>query len=190
MIIGLHGKARAGKDTAWGFLEEAAKKAGYQTHHVSFARSLKASALASLGLDSTEIGQCEVIKDEGRLILSLGDEVHQISGREFLQYYGTEAHRSIFGQNFWVDQVLPPDYFDPEHVVTGITDVRFENEAERVHELGGQVWAISRPSVAKDGDSHASEANLPAALIDFEIVNDGSLESFQAKVEHQLIKNF
>lgn len=120
-----------------------------------------------------------------------GVEIHYTTGREYLQELGTRA-RQMFGADFWVDQVLPrPVQVEPEredrhdlerHVndgnlarlypeidVVAITDLRFENEAQRVLDLGGVVWRVNRPGIESDG--HASEQRLPDHLVSHEIDN-------------------
>jgi hypothetical protein len=125
--------------------------------------------------------------------------VTNITGRQYLQNLGTEA-RKVFGPDFWVDQVLPqPSYIGRSHHpntgkvewgvkhlhgddvdVLVITDLRFENEAQRIKALGGTIWEVLRPGTASDG--HASEQKLPSDLIDREIINDGTLEDLEKVV--------
>jgi len=59
-----------------------------------------------------------------------------------------------------------------------VTDVRFENEAERIHLLGGENWFIDRPFDV-EADDHASEQPLPEDLIDVRIDNGGTLDQFR-----------
>jgi hypothetical protein len=98
----------------------------------------------------------------------------------------------VFGESFWVDQVLPPPDVTgrqptPRHArshlraaagdhrsVDGlkprgnfntlcVTDVRYPNEAERVLALDGEVWEVVRPGLEPDG--HSSEEPLPRELV-------------------------
>lgn len=108
-----------------------------------------------------------------------------ISGRTFLQRYGTEAHRDLFGDDFWVDALLPLEIKKfhgdearwqknfPTSDIAVITDVRFENEAERIRDLGGQVWRIDRPDLPETEDQHASEQALPISMVDVVVPNYG-----------------
>lgn len=193
MIIGLHGRARSGKDTAFKFIHEVAPHA----ERVGFADMLKDSAAALLGVDREFL---EKWKDQHEVKLVFHETkgnpydgyTHYIwpdlemTGRQFLQRYGTEAHRDIFGSNFWVDQVLPPT-FDHEDRLIVITDVRFPNEQNRIHELGGTVWHIDRPEVEK-GDTHASEAILFVDReLDYIIPNHGDLDEFRWIVQHEYL---
>jgi hypothetical protein len=129
---------------------------------------------------------------------------HDLTFREYLQNLGTRC-RELFGADFWVDQVLPrpatwsPDPGEdaqsieallnqntlqgmyPDVEVLTIADLRFPNEAKRVHALGGVVWEIVRPGVESDGN--ASEQPLPRELVTRTIVNDGTLEQLAEKVQ-------
>lgn len=125
-----------------------------------------------------------------------------ISGRQYLQWYGTEAHRQVFETDFWVDALLPRPAFEefgkdfknaasemllknrfPDVDVVAVTDVRFPNEAQRILELGGDVIRIWRPGVAEfSTKGHTSEAGLPQELTTWDLINDGTLEDLTRKV--------
>lgn len=62
-----------------------------------------------------------------------------------------------------------------------ITDVRFENEAIRIKELGGYIVEINRPNFFNN-DSHISEERLPDDLISYIINNNASLNQFEERV--------
>jgi hypothetical protein len=103
----------------------------------------------------------------------------------------------VFGDTFWIDQVLPTpapgkpevdlhnlDYRFGGADVAVITDVRYPNEAERVQALGGCVIEVTRPGLNSDG--HASETPLPRELVDLVIENDGTLEDYANKLDSAL----
>jgi hypothetical protein len=182
MLIGLHGKAKHGKDTSCGILRDhlAEVDPRLPTRRDAFADRLKLSAAAALGFEGTveeAVAFCERLKHP-KTYITVSEYTSvptvKISGREYLQYYGTEAHRDVFDQAFWVNAVM--DTYDPQEVLI-ITDVRFVNEAEAVRERGGEVWHVIRPELEEIAESsHASEQVLPAELIDRTIYNDASLE--------------
>lgn len=101
---------------------------------------------------------------------------HAISGREFIQFFGDEGHRQVFGEDFWIDAVLS-NHRSSEVFV--ITDVRYENEAEAVIERGGEIWKLVRPNTHKLG--HTSEQGLPDHMITRLISNDGNLHHLRDK---------
>jgi hypothetical protein len=97
--------------------------------------------------------------------------------RQYLQHYGTEAHRAVFGPNFWVDNVD----LSHEGKVVVVTDVRFANEAQAVSDAGGVVVNVQGPpEVENAGDGHASELPLPRALIDYYIDNSRRSDGFES----------
>lgn len=106
-----------------------------------------------------------------------------LSGRQYLQNLGNEA-RTVFGENFWVDQVLPREPLNDTSTLV-ISDVRYPNEAERIRALGGVVWEVVRPGV--DSDGHVSEQPLPRELISYQINNNSSLAQLADHVEAALL---
>ncbi len=189
-IIGLAGQARAGKDTAGRFIEAWAQtqeplRGRTQVH--AFAHELKLSAAAALGFHDTDgeaVAFCDELKANGSTIaIRLGnyppEKEYYITGRQFLQFYGTEAHREVFGDNFWIDALFD-GIIDAELVV--ITDCRFKNEAYAVKDRGGEVWEIIRDGAGVAG-SHISEAGLPDDLIDVKILNNGDRADLKSLVE-------
>lgn len=178
-IIGLHGRAKAGKDTGCEVIIEWAGARGVLAAREAFADRLKQSAAAALGFEGDReacVAYCNDLKVNGIIITDLADgRNNQQSGREFLQLYGTEAHRDVFGKDFWLAAVYDsPTARDAELLV--ITDVRFPNEIESVQQRGGEVWYIDR-DVAGAGD-HASEKVYPE-LCDRTIPNNASLTEYE-----------
>lgn len=167
MLIGLHGKKQAGKDTVHQRMEHLVDTVPVE--RVSFADLLYESAAAALGIT---VEQLRVWKSEPVYVTVTAGPHRTLfsqSVREFLQRYGTEAHRSIFGDNFWVDNVNIRDHGMKLVVVT---DVRFPNEAQAVRDAGGKVVRVVGPPAVEYGtDSHVSEDTLPSELIDAELYN-------------------
>lgn len=185
MLIGLHGKKRAGKDTVFARIEKLYGEY-VEVERVSFADLLYASAAAALNVKVRDLQEWKAdpvtvmaiqvvdkryIRDRERTV------VQELSVREYLQRYGTEAHRELLGTNFWVDQVNL--YHEGKLVV--VTDVRFDNEAARVREAGGSVVHVVGPDdVEGAGDTHASEAGLPPGMVDRELINIARHDHFGA----------
>lgn len=85
-----------------------------------------------------------------------------VTGRVLLQTLGTEWGREIIDQDIWVKamkHVLTDAMFDEYHPIV-IDDLRFENEAKMVRELGGEVWEIDRKNFTPANDNHVSEAGV------------------------------
>ena len=182
-IIGLSGYAQSGKDTVAALIAE---QVGGSVKTVAFADLIKVSAARALGVlrhpddvgvravrrwaDDFKLNQRIQVTDAGGRVL------HEISGRAFLQRYGSEAHRDLFGADFWIEQID----WQPDCDVLIFTDCRFENEAEAIRDRGGEVWRINRPSTTEGG--HISEKALPAELVDVEILNAGTLQDLARTV--------
>lgn len=195
-IIGLTGKAGSGKDTVAELAIRWCKENNLSAERAAFADPLKVSAARALGLTpsaSTEqaLKFCNELKEGGRIKVEFPtgalDPIreYEISGREYLQWYGTEAHRDVFDREFWVNATLEPldarfrELRAPD--VVFITDCRFPNEATAVNERGGEVWEVVRPGQSTV-EAHSSEAGLPDGAIEFQIKNDGSLEDLRGLI--------
>lgn len=201
LIIGLCGYKRSGKNTAAKYIASNFEDK-YKVVEHSFAGKLKQSALAAITgeiwPEEDAIKACESIKERitikfeasGKPNAEFADVLKSFSltGREYLQWYGTEAHRKIFGQDFWTDIILNYIYNERNEnraewneFLDIITDVRFPDEIKAIKYMGGKVMRINRPGIMFY-DPHDSEAELPTELIDVEIYNDGSLEEFAYRV--------
>lgn len=205
-VIGINGFKRSGKGTVGSMVE----------HHlenvkcVGFADKLKCLMALTMGLGGDEhalVNTMDVAKErwitqswdcsertsgEGSILLP-ARHLSTLTYRSMLQNMGNDA-RNLFGDTFWIDQVLPrPVPFKPEvdahnlRYLHGndvktlcVTDVRYENEARRVLDLGGVVWRVNRPGLASDG--HASEKPLPDSLVTWDIHNDKGLETLNDRV--------
>jgi hypothetical protein len=198
MLIGFHGRKQAGKDTAYQRLTELFMHGSahpVSVERVSFADLLYRSAAAALGVTVEELYRWKV-DDTVRIAIQqwtdYGEGVwktlHTLNFRQYLQYYGTEAHRDIFGSDFWVDAVdlrHDPHHFGASRFLV-VTDVRFVNEAEAIREYGGVIVELVGPTeVEQAGDTHASETPLPRELVDFVIDNSDRSDSFEA-LDNQL----
>lgn len=191
MIIGLTGAKEAGKDTVAAYL---IKKHGYERR--AFADPLKKSVAGLFDIPFSVIDRYKTM-DNVHIDLVIYDEhsdddddneiVASFNMRNFLQRYGTEAHRNVpeMGKDFWVDLTLPWQGYYGHGRNIAISDVRFNNEATRVRSLGGKVVEVVRPGTDKQ-DPHSSEAGIDPDLIDYTIFNNGTLDDLQTGVEVML----
>lgn len=186
-VLGIHGPSRSGKDTICKILMEEFPLIKFERQ--GFADALKISAAKSIGRkgdDSQLIADMDALKEEGQIHTPWG----KISGREFLQYYGTEAHRDIFGKDFWIDQVIPNPAnpreryqgFHRDCDVLLIPDVRYQNEVGRIIDAGGELWKV-RKSVNGNETGHASEKELVASWY-VTIDNNEGLEELKRNVKN------
>jgi len=200
-LIGVHGKAGAGKDTIADYL---ATKHGFVRRgfadplyeEVSHAfrvpidwlkdRSIKELPQAELRLSRCYDGEFQA------LMVSKGQSASSDqSPRQILQWWGTEYRRAQ-REDYWILQMAEfcrytlaklPDgsYGVPERVA--IPDCRFENEARWICGQGGQVVEVVRPG-APGVAAHKSEDRLPADLITTTLNNDGGLDDLYALVDN------
>src|SRR5581483_8223489 len=161
MLIGLNGKLKSGKDTTFQMLHDFRKERDLSPlpERISFADKLKDSAAAVLGIDRHTLDEWKNNEDiyyaprqdfpKGRNFfddIAIADDIsrrYKFTVREFLQRYGTEGHRDIFGDDFWVDMALPKDLDHSQRLLV-VTDMRFPNEARRVKELEGITVKVVR----------------------------------------------
>lgn len=155
MLIGLIGSKGAGKDTCADYL---CKEHGFIK--VSFADCLKRACKELFVFSDEQVYGTQKQKE------TPDPRWFGASPRTVLQYVGTELLRdqldtimpglgkNVFINNFklWYAQQGP----DAKIV---IADVRFQNEADVIKELGGLLLKIERPSL-ESTDSHASEVEL------------------------------
>ena len=126
----------------------------------------------------------------------------EVTPRLVLQRFGTDCMRNGFYDGVWVSFVKKKILDNPGKNYV-IPDVRFENEATVIKQLGGHVWQVKRGPdpvwfrMYKDlgmepHDVHPSEWKW--ANIDFEttIYNDDTLEYLKDRVRDRLasIENF
>ena len=184
MIVGLTGKKQHGKDTTGAIL---VNEHGFV--RVSFADALKQSAAALFGVP---VETWDALKNRPDAIVTLnvgayvgGDVLAKLTVREFVQRYGTEAHRDVFGGDFWVNVVRDKvaDLVKQDESVV-ITDVRFAEEAALVVKMGGKVINVYRPQVVDDGDGHASE-QLPE--FDTTLWNGGDMDDLRKAIRFDIL---
>lgn len=170
-IIGFTGKMQHGKTTAGEAASELFNR--FLVSRRPFAESLKEAA-TNLGWNGK--------KDE--------------KGRRLLQLLGTELCRECIDYDYWVKrwkEKVDQDISNGKEVII-VDDIRFDNEAEAVKEMGGIVIEVIRPeprSLFKIPNpftlffntTHASESGVDAKYIDTFIINDLPLEDYRLQVK-------
>ena len=180
MIIGVNGFKGSGKDTVGKYLVD-----NYDFERVSFATKLKESAAALFNIDPE---LWEQFKNSDEVFIGLMANNHpfdspfnisNMSARVFLQRYGTEAHREIFGEDFWVEHAFKD--IDPTKNYV-FTDARFPNELKKIRDVGGFNIQVIRLS-NENTDTHASEVEPPVELVDFVVFNDFDFDFLHREIE-------
>lgn len=144
---------------------------------LSFAEPLKHMAVEfMMGLGYTKDQALKLAwTDKEKVLPEIGK-----TARFILQTLGTEWGRNQIDNDVWITSFrLRAKKFS--NVV--VDDVRFENEAVAVKEMGGEMWMIRRPSATKNFD-HASEGALDNwDGFDHFIDNSGTLKDFREKID-------
>ena len=130
MIIGLTGKARAGKDTAAQIIRRLLPKT--KVVLLSFSEPLYDMVRASEIFDSVD-------ELTGDMKSEPTGDFH-VSLRYVLQTLGTEWGRKLIHPDLWCNLGLR-QCVDPETVYV-LTDVRFLNEEQAIRNRGGLIWKI------------------------------------------------
>jgi hypothetical protein len=173
LLIGLTGKAGAGKDTA---------AAGLICQHgyvrIAFADPIRRSLQVMLNLDSSafEHPVKELpLRDFGK------------SPRQMMQTLGTEWGRQLIHSDIWL--MVARESIERTLSVRGrvvVTDVRFENEATMIRSLGGTIWHIDRDA-AGTAHAHTSESGVafdPAT--DMRIDNNASVGDLYRSIDNHM----
>lgn len=166
-VIGITGLKRSGKSTLATILGD--------THiRMSFARPLK-RMLKAMGLTDDEL------EDKETVLPRFGK-----TPRFLLQTLGTEWGRKMVEQNIWLNiaREEATKYLSVGQRVC-FDDVRFDNEANLIHQLGGEVWHIKR-GPQENTDGHVSEKGVAAHFIHRVVYNSGSCEDLAAHIRGEV----
>ena len=130
-LFGICGLARCGKDSFYNFSKPFFDSAGKNHKRYAFADSLKKEADELL---SKYVGiSAFTEKQKEKEII-----------RPFLVTYGTHVRRKL-NPNCWVDKIRDDVSGDlNQNTYVFVTDVRFENEIDWIHEMGGEAIHITR----------------------------------------------
>lgn len=175
-LLGIHGKARSGKDLA----------AKYLVENHGFTRNAFADPL------KRAVQQMFMLTEEQ----TWSDELKEVpipywdnkSPRELFQKLGTEGGRLLFGEDIWLKRwrYHYDAYKDVMNYV--VPDVRFENEAEYIRSLGGVVIHVVRDGVESKllgtSGKHASEAGIKPHANDFVLDNNGTKQDLYDRLNN------
>lgn len=175
-LIGITGFKRSGKDTCGLYLIDNHNYIKY-----SFAGALKAAC--------SEIFMFDYEQTEGSKKEDF-DARWNINPRKVFQRFGTEIFRDSLEQffpemkhlknNFWIYRFkiwYQEQIKQNPNVRIVVTDVRFQNEADIIKELGGIIIKVSRKNIMSN-DKHASEINILNINADYDIKNDSTIEDY------------
>jgi hypothetical protein len=175
VLIGIHGKPRAGKDTLANFLVDK-----YNLLRYGPSMPVKAATAAMFNVP------LEYLSDDN--MKEQIDSFWKMSYREMMQKIGKECSRDIFGEDFWlrhVDKVwarvkddLLTDVHRRQISYNGmiLADVRYANEITWVKQRGGLVIFVTREDRKYVANAqHVAEQGLPLDLADVVIPNNDTI---------------
>lgn len=172
-LIGIVGKKGVGKDTMADYL---CQKYGYQKR--AFADPLKKICQILFELEVEQL--------HDPLLKETIDDRWNLSPRQMFQRIGTDLFRNHYDRNIWLEHFTQWYYKHREKYPIVCNDVRFQNECDLIHQLGGIVVKIEKSS-EHSIDLHESES-VDISPIDFEIKNEGTIPEFYEKIS-EWIKN-
>jgi hypothetical protein len=166
-IIGLAGPAGCGKNLVASMVPDAVV--------VHMADPIYAALSAILGIQDTVLRQ-RATKE--RPIDWLGK-----SPRQLLQTLGTDWGRTLVAEDIWlrIARRRIEELAASGVSTVVIADVRFDNEARMVQEMGGEVWGVDRGPTA-GVSPHVSESGLSPGMVDRVIDNTGTPDQTRANV--------
>jgi hypothetical protein len=181
IVVGLAGGKRVGKDTTASILVEKFQNI-YPVHTIAFADPIKEMLKVLLkytGLNDGDFDALVNSNDKDVRLLPVVDSTY----RTLAQTLGTEWGRDSIKGSLWVDVVR--ERISRLEGVIVVTDVRFENEASLIREMGGMVLHISRERDFESMDSHKSESGLVVNndLGDMTVSNNSSIDSLRSKID-------
>ena len=141
-LIGISGLARSGKDSIYLKCKPVLRSMGYSVKRVAFADCLKS--------------ECDELLSKYTGISAFTEDTKEKEIiRPLLVTYGTHIRRKL-NKNCWIDKIDEMvKSFIKDNIVTFVTDVRFENEINWVHDLGGLSVHISREGVKPPNQEEA-----------------------------------
>ncbi|MDD3759156.1 MAG: hypothetical protein PHN76_13500 [Advenella sp.] len=194
IVIGLAGRARAGKNTVAEILQSI--DSGFC--QCAFADALRVEVIDAFRV-SSDLFNNDDLKERKDLALAIVrcDDVEFIdrmtalghnliaprTPREIMQLWGTEYRRNQ-DSYYWIDRLSA---FIHEQIKSGarkfvVTDVRFEDEAQFIKQMNGSVWLIQRNQSDSKPAGHKSEHIQDISCIDKIITNNRDLFSLTCQV--------
>lgn len=105
------------------------------------------------------------------------------SPRYLAQTLGTEWGRQLVHADIWL-LLMIQSWQGVRHSACPrmvISDIRFDNEARKVLDLGGTVWKVVRET--NPVESHVSEKGVSPNLITGNIMNNKGLDELETRIE-------
>lgn len=176
ILIGIAGPAQSGKSTLAGEFRRLVEFRGQKYREQPFAGPLK-RMLASIGVDVSDLSKNTPVPFlDG-----------SVTPRIMMQTLGTEWGRSLL-PDLWL-RVWRCELDNSAHTVC-VPDVRFDNEADLIRELGGVIIHVQRKPTADmlAVPAHVSEVGITRTKGDIILRNDRGIEKM-AQLAAQILDN-
>lgn len=161
-LFGITGKKFSGKDTSVAHLPASVIR-------YSFAGPLKEELKKVFQLSDSQLND--------PLEKEMIDKRYGKSPRQLMQWYGTDVVRRV-DKNYWIKRFLKFHSLHDSSVKIVVTDVRFQNEAEAIRSLGGEIIQVCRSSDSYDNHESEQGGFVPDKII----YNNGSIKDLQMKM--------
>ena len=195
MIIGICGLIGSGKGTVADILVE---QYGYQK--LSFADKLKDGVATVFGWDREML---EGDTDSSRVWRERKDAFWSsetgttVTPRSVLQLFGTECMRNGFYDGIWVS-LVKKHIVDNPNTNFVIPDVRFDNEANMIKSIHGEVWRVRRGADpvwfrmyqdigVEPKEAHPSEWKWANVDFNYVVDNNGTIDQLKSLVQGHLV---
>jgi hypothetical protein len=165
-VVGFAGAMHSGKTTA------ALELVRLGFVRVRFAGPLK-NMLHVLGLTPAQLDGDE--KEKPSALLG------GVTPRHAMQTLGTEWGRQCIHPDLWINAWMNGLKIHKQPIVAD--DLRYQNEVDAIHAVGGVVVQIERDGIGSDLNIHASE-QLAFDSVDHVIRNNGSIGQFQEQIRY------
>lgn len=168
-LLGFAGPAGSGKDTcAQFFVQRGWKKDSF-------------AAPMYKGLEAMGFGWPETQAEKEAIIEGIG-----VSWRHAAQTLGTEWGRNLIHPDLWTElarnRIKEETYLHVPSTRFVFADVRFENEAAMIREMGGIVVHILGRRLGTGNDNHISEQTLLWDKTDFPLWNQDGVEELEYRL--------
>ena len=185
MILGLAGQKNSGKSTVAEYLAKA-----HDFERISFSSVLNRIIAAAFDITPEQVYDY-TRNPIFRVNVVDTEPFHEAVFVRHVTNFRRIAQRLVdgikqeFGELVLLDKVLPVGF--QHHGFRYVCEnVRFPMELLRVRELGGYNIHVLRPETDKLEFDHPSEEPPHPGLIDYTLVNDGSIERLQVGIEYIL----
>ncbi|MFZ3024407.1 deoxynucleotide monophosphate kinase [Pseudomonas sp.] len=131
---------------------------------------------------STEIKRSEIDEFWGMSPASMIGLIKSLALKDFPDFYSQRSAHALNNNNDQTSGFSHPKLDIKDKQIIIIKDIRFENEAEYIRSLGGEIWHIVRDN-AERVNEHKSEAGIQAAPTDIYINNNGTLAQYKIEIK-------